>query len=82
MGMSEMRGKLADQIRDSHLPNVSKLLAEYRDRDDEEYLEMRRDQMLRDAERLAKVVGERNRKILAAIQEVREIRARSKTSSI
>jgi hypothetical protein len=78
MGMSQMRGELADAIRQTHVPNVKKILDGYCRRDDKEYWETRIDKKLKSAELLAKMVVRKSQEIVAAIQEVRESRANAK----
>ena len=74
MGMAEMRGLLADAIRDSHIANVKKQLVDYEKREGPEYLEKRRDKTLKDAERLARRMQRYNAQILEALEAVQAAR--------
>ncbi len=78
MGMSEMRGALADAIRDSHVPRVTDLLKKYHVREEKEFLESRRDKELKDAVRLAKMVLGRSKKILDALEDIRKKRPKKR----
>ena len=75
MGMAQMRGKLADAIRGSHIGDVESILKEYAEEPNPDYIEKIRDKRLKDAESLARFVQKKNGKIIAAIQKARSQRS-------
>jgi hypothetical protein len=73
-----MRGKLADAIRASHADDIVKMLQPYANRTEPNYIEKIRDKRLKDAERLARFVQKKNGRIIAAIDQVRELRKKQR----
>jgi hypothetical protein len=72
MNMSEMRGDLADAIRDSHGPNVKTILEKYEKQAYPPFMLKRMIKKLKDAERLARAIQKRNVEIQAKLKSTRE----------
>lgn len=78
MGMSKMRGDLADAIRGNHVSDVKQILKKYQEESKPDYLEKIRDKYLKDAARTAANIQRRNQQIIEAINTVRVSRALTK----
>jgi hypothetical protein len=75
MGMSQMRGTLADAIRAVDSRSVRKHLIDYENANRPNYLERGRTETLKNAKLLTKRLQKRLEDILADIEKVQEIRS-------
>lgn len=80
MNMSEMRGELADAIRDSHVPNVKAILSKYDKEEYQPFMLTRMIKRMKAAERLARTIQKRNIEIQANLKLTRESLTRKRIS--